>query len=676
MPTARAGKADARDATPRHRGDVPLSRVFRLRTIDRDGRVVGCWFTTGAKVEDAPEPPRGYAGGYGRECFRVVDPHPRTKTWCTGIALMLGPKEAAAIWFDFEAGMGDPEVEHRACRGTMRRDTPRPRGEPVFASSVHLLQVLLDDRWLNSALKHALITFDEGAPTQDDIRDAVLGMREHARTFIDTLDPVALSLLETNEEAILNGPWWGIDPGLGRGAPLRAALDGHPHMRGEILRAWQFRCHDLTDAVAAGRPLGMLSDFLLSTRKGEPSHATDLAMAERAYATSPVDWDHDGIRSHDMPYDLPSAFKAVMRVVCAADRPRDEKGWSAALHAVKGIRMGALAAGYRNAVTFLDVDGDWAGWKRRIDGETNGAPIGQSIEDMRDVVKAFERQLLVPALRLAGRDGAAVPRNVHDPQVAASLLWSGSRLRRCLALSARWHARRPAMDAAIARQPQVPRLPDAIPAARWQAGLPDMDLGDLSVVVLTDPGQLEDEGRHGTNADGTEGLRHCVAGYGPECRSGRHRIVSLRRREGDGFVRVSTAEILVDGQGEGFTVRQHRAIDNKAPPRRATALLDRYMAGLADGTLPVSRASFAWLAGGREHRDQVEDAGYDWGVEGAWEEVSRLWRPYLPRTLRDLSPADWAAARGSCVEEERPDIAYWRPLPWEVPPPGPAPAGP
>ncbi len=154
--------------------------------------------------------------------------------------------------------------------------------------------------------------------------------------------------------------------------------------------------------------------------------------------------------------------------------------------------------------------------------------------------------------------------------------------------------------------------------------------------MLTTVRELIDEGADGTDADGARGLAHCVGGYGDACRAGRARVASIRRLGPDGTAsRLSTVEFSWERGKVG--VEQHRGRANAVPCPEAVALVEGYVDGL--GERP-------WWPPVEGAHDLSGIAGYDWRVPGAWEAVRDLWRPHVPRAVRDLGAA--ALGRAAC----------------------------
>jgi hypothetical protein len=151
---------------------------------------------------------------------------------------------------------------------------------------------------------------------------------------------------------------------------------------------------------------------------------------------------------------------------------------------------------------------------------------------------------------------------------------------------------------------------------------------------------MKDEGSRVKNADGSDGLDHCVGGYASKCACSRTRVVSLRKRADDGReARISTAEIDMDRRNA--VVVQHRGRKNGPPPADAETALSKYLAAISDGTLAVDLAS---IEPTREHAGETiaDAAGYEWHVPGNVEKAWSAWSAFLPRAARTWNATDVA----------------------------------
>ncbi len=445
-------------------------------------------------------------------------------------------------------------------------------------------------------------------------------------------------------------PW--LDGGVTPGAPLRRAIE----RRKGLTRRLSDEC--LRDPVAFERDLagGRLRAIAMracvgpGVSRGWALAAGDLDEALERTSIAARRW----LMGHVPPYERArddltfSALRMVARLPLAWV-PGTEEEWDALVEVLPAVAHATSTCGEdaEAASRQLGAKGRWAEFESRLLSASSDAGLAASIGDMRDVASAFLVQLVEPALDVTGSTLGGD--DASDVASAHALLHSGRDLARMLAVSDAWHRRVPALGSHVAGAPG------------WAAGLPDRQWGDVAVVILTTPSQLVAEGTAGPDADGIAGLSHCVAGYAPHCRQGTSRVASVRRVLPDGrFDRLSTVEFAVTRRGA--TVGQHRGRANAAPPPEARDAVDAYVATLGAGLIAVDGEAFAPVPWDDE---ALERAGYDWRVRGAWDAMRDAWRPFLPRSLRDATPAGltraWLAATAS-------GTALWRRDPWRVPP--------
>ncbi len=457
--------------------------------------------------------------------------------------------------------------------------------------------------------------------------------------FLATLDPDALSFgREADWFVTASQVWDGMDGTFAPTAPLRRVVTAHPALASALVDAWS------RDRERLAASAGMASADAILSHVAETSFEVPRAAARAA--PEAVAWT--AALGGTLP-DVPDRGAWLMRALALlSDVPPDwvPKGPDWALYLERGAST--LFAARRLAVgprrdwtrggtdptfgTMLDVRGRWGAWHAALTREAGGTDVPKAVNDVLDVARALASQVLAPAVALSGVPGDGQPSHDDLARAAFHLLFSGRRLRRMVAASTRWHKAAPGTSATLSELPgDVSRAVEG-----WDAGLPDHREGDLSVVVLTDAAGLADEGRDGRDADGVGGLCHCVGGYVRDCRLGRSRILSVRRHLGDGaWERVSTVE--VDVRGDAVGLAQHRGRGNAEPSPEAADLVARY---LRDVAVPdaLDRAALAPHPEG-----EVTGAGYAWRRPGNWEVAVRLWRPLLPRALRDATLRDWAA---------------------------------
>ncbi len=312
----------------------------------------------------------------------------------------------------------------------------------------------------------------------------------------------------------------------------------------------------------------------------------------------------------------------------------------------------------------LDAHGRWDGYGERVQpaeaasGPWSAHEVAGFVEDAS---RSFARQVLEPAVAMTRGRLATQGQGIMSEHASAALLWSGRSLPRVAEVVRRWHGAESGMLT------QVMALPDVRGngAASWKRHIPDHTADGMSLTILTDAVQLVEEGARGPDRDGSPGLAHCVGNYAPRCASGDCRIGSLRHRGPDGaWRRLSTVEF--DVRGDAVTVLQHKGPENREPGPAESAMVAAYVRHLngRDSRTRAIRpepAPIGWSGA----------SGYDVGVPGNWHAVTALWRPFLPRGLRDLEPWQWDALAALDVADPargQPDFAHPLRRHWRVTP--------
>ncbi len=620
-----------------------LAELFPCGLLTRDGAVVGGWFTHDA----------GYLGGmpHVMAAWRGEDGLPAAadlECWRgdfrEGIDILSAARKSYARQPGFGHVVG---VMDALASGTDAHAGCWSSHGPGRVNPAHRLRTT--SYAMESAIKAAM---PRTPGLHAAVRAHAAGVGAAMAPFLATLDGDALR--ECREGAlfdVFSKSWDGVDSTFVPAAPLREAARDVPACARFLAGEWEGHRHailaagaDVSGAAlvrhvasvnhgvppAAVRHWGSLATWKAEAAGGTPAIEAPI-WALRALAQSasfPVDWlPRDG--------DWSDFAQAVHLVLKAANlvSPVDGNGRREG----PPPRIGAM----------LDVRGRWGEWHAALTREAGGPP-GQPVRDVADMAEALARQVVVPALRLAGDAGRGGADVVH---AAFAALFSGRRLRRMVAMSRRWHAALGSMDAAVAA------LGGADPRGEcWPAVLPDLELGDMVARVLASPGDLADEGASGPDRHGVDGLGHCVRSYARHCRRGASRVVGLRRLDG---TRLSTVEFTL---GDGVPVAsQHRGRDNAVPPPEASAFVEAYLRHVA-GTFEGRRVAFPIMPG---PEDETE-CGYDWSRPGAWETVAGLWAPHLPGALRGLTPEGWAS-----VVEATAGLPRWssEPLgrPWHPP---------
>lgn len=596
-------------------GDDTANAAWPAGTVHRDGEPVACWFAV-----------ERIAGSTDFRAFSMTRDHGGQVHHFVLREHMWNEVEAALA-----AGMGPANpIRPLPFLGT-------------FATGVRMLVELRGIASGEHGYDPALHApegpaFGGGEPAR--VREAARDITEATSPFTLSLDPEAVSFVgrHVHDTLVADGCWWGIDATFGKGAPMMAAMRRWPYLATSVGLA--FACH--RERFAEARDGGALMVAEAMT-KGVPMGwaARNIDAIHAAHAAD-VDSGRFRGNSHGLDRTL-----AAAGLVPPTARPRDGD-LAAFLRCAPAVTRITWAATPADMGRLLQVGRDWSSFEARLASACGGIRPARAVRDVEDMLVAFKRQVLSPTLHVHAmgglpplpegptRAGAALDalrRCYPKPTVAVAALLSGRSLVRCIRDSARWHAGQHRISALAASLPGTLGRPPS-----WPACLPGHAEGNLAAVVLTDAAALADEGREGPNADGTEGLDHCVGGYAVECVAHGTRIVSIRRPVPGGFERLSTAQVAV--QAGKVVSLQHSGRRNGEPPPEATALLDSYLATL--GQLgPWAPDAIPGLPGGG--KDPCASAGYDWFLPGNLNAVARAWAPFLPRALRGLSPAGWAA---------------------------------
>ena len=487
-----------------------------------------------------------------------------------------------------------------------------------------------------------------------------------AAAFLDTLDGEALAWLADAAVADWLGDA-GWDALCGRAAPdcLGAAIARHRWLRDVAVRAHaaapsSFHGPNPPGPGAMVRAAGL--DRMVHPRAADLmglAHDAAEVASDTAFAVE-IERCGTGLGG-TAPDDLSPAMRILRSAgsACPMSRLPDTVGeWRAFMRAVPVVVQAAKAvpAGMTLEL-YLDAHDGWDAFRRRtlraatgkapeaLDDGRGAAPrrwrenaltdmVADRIHDMDDLARRLAEQVVVPACILAGarETGEGI-----SLLVARSMAYGTASLVSALAASREWHLRLDRMLLDI--EAADPILGGA---NSWEQGLPDAVVGGVAVSCIANTHALRDEGRHGANADGSQGLGHCVGTFAPRCIDGRSRILSLRV-PGDGPpVRLATAEVSMPCEEEAATrwaarILQVRGHGNGDAPPAAAAALDAYLQMLDDGTLvasPVPRAPRDGLEAA------VRRAGYDFRHPGAFEAVWAVWKPYVRRRVRNRGAVD------------------------------------
>ncbi len=479
-------------------------------------------------------------------------------------------------------------------------------------------------------------------------RDRIASAMSLASDFLATLDPEAMVLARRPDLAQMFGSmsatnaemvWASLDRTFETGAPLGEALRARPGLAKAIVAHWasnpaRFDAMALDDAMAeAAVERGGVA------KRNLPLLASCLACGA---------WDDPLVPRRLLRVDGWTGDVATALVRCASPyppnwHPSDAEGW----HAFATCAPGAAWATRMHPVApseALGGAGRWPELATRLRALAGDQGLEAALDGTFDMADAFSRQVVVPAMTLSGAlvpvpdvddFGDPSPESVRLRDLAHAVLASGRRVARVLEVSKAWHAREGRIAAVMAGLPWSGGRPRG-----WPPCYPDLRMREVSSLVLTDDAQLADEGRAGTNADGTRGLSHCVGGYASRCRQGRCRILSIRSVARDGSVlRLSTAELV--RTSSGVAAAQHLGAGNQAPPDDAVAFLERYLGMVNSGMLDLEPDDLAPVP---DAGDPLFEAGYDYAAPGNWEAVRDAWAPLLPRAARTMSAYSLVAA--------------------------------
>ncbi len=482
--------------------------------------------------------------------------------------------------------------------------------------------------------------------------------------FVDTLDPGAVRLVvagylhrgDPSSYALL-------DPTFDPEAPLAAALRMQPLWPKVLARLSRREPAALAEAVRKGSEalLGLTRDWMSRQLRGGRTSADAALRLQRGLVGLDEEEDRAVRRAADLmdasgaerDLELGCRLALGMASLPASWTPRGTQAWTAFAACAPAVLEASARAARDDAATFLDAKGDWSRFATRLEAAHGLGPRGlaRAVRDVDDMVRAYDRQVLAPALALASPLGPRI--RVLDrygpPDASRGLLTAGRRMCRVLEASRRWHAAEDRIRAVAAAFP-LPEVPD-----HWPRAWPTLRHGDVEVRELLTVWDLVAEGARGKDADGLQGLSHCVGGYAGSCLTGESRILALRRVGTGSLVRLSTAEVRVRHASHGLAIDvvQHRGHSNSTPPPEARSALERLVHEVSTGRMPLDLVAMGPVPGAY---GPTGGAGYDHTAPGAWESVRAAWDPFVPRRLRGLAAERLGEAAGFHGD------GLWKPL--------------
>lgn len=277
--------------------------------------------------------------------------------------------------------------------------------------------------------------------------------------------------------------------------------------------------------------------------------------------------------------------------------------------------------------------------------------------DLADMVDQFARLVVLPAAGLANPDNKpflAETQRTAARHAAADLLFGGKNAGAMFELSRHYHTQAEHVHER-ATSFTTPAAVEFKQVAEdgWAPLCNQVQAPNgVWIVPLTDPRELEDEGRgysgkSSRNADGTEGLCHCVGGYSSACRDSGHHILSFRFIDEGLTKRLSTIELDAVSEGDRkFKVRQHRGPRNGKAPDAAAEAWEWFQDAVWSDQIALNYEGIrSYMVTQMKRRDDdIERAcGYKWKEDGAFENALRAFDEWLGKGLRQISPADFIA---------------------------------
>lgn len=350
--------------------------------------------------------------------------------------------------------------------------------------------------------------------------------------------------------------------------------------------------------------------------------------------------------------------------------PKDDAEWDAFVDVADAfLRPLASETQLRIDTLVAGVGGKWVSFRDRLaksyadtrlpDGLDEGQakawkPVPDTSREalqaastaLMDVIHAFRDLIILPTM--ASGFGATPFVSAEllrlGTEASARFLFDGVNLPKMLEAQRHWHTQIANIYAATGAEEEALIL-NEVEEDGWPALCDTLIAPNgLTILPLTNPRVIEDEGAHGPDRFGVEGLHHCVGGYSERCRAGTSHILSVRRVHSDGtFDRVTTVDIRdVSLDGMSFNVKQNYARGNTKAPKDASDAIDWFEEMVAYQQIQLNIDGVMTFLGARniKHQDVGAFCGYDWKKEGSVERALEPWRPYLPKRAREISVDD------------------------------------
>ena len=453
----------------------------------------------------------------------------------------------------------------------------------------------------------------------------------------------------------------------------RQAADTYPLLAGTMARLPTVKMR-----IDAGSSLADALEMAMGRREdGRP--ALPKAALKRLQG---VDWPAD-----DM---APEHLAEALGAVSPQNVPRTKDDFEAFASVASTIGRMLPAVGLTFDVLAADSQGKWAEFRKRtakaamdrrppqgLEGEDlarwhrnppapdeSADALRAACVDLVHMVDAMARTLVLPAAATVS-DQMPIVGEIQRRQareVAAQILVGSKSAPGAFLATRAWHGR--AMEMLAVIRGGDPVLIEEISRKVAEDGWAPIASGmvapnGLHIVPLTDPRALADEGRgwgvhqydsvSTLNADGSHGLNHCVATKEAYCRQGKIHVLSIRRvHERNGtFERLSTPSVKGIPQGTTqVTVNEHSSSRNSMPCREAKAAWEWYLQGLRSGAIPINHEMIREVTTRERKRwsdDVARGALYDWRKEDHLERAFSAWKPFLVKSMQQLTLPDFLA---------------------------------
>lgn len=262
-----------------------------------------------------------------------------------------------------------------------------------------------------------------------------------------------------------------------------------------------------------------------------------------------------------------------------------------------------------------------------------GDDIRRKVREASDFLRSFHTEIAAPVLGLM-KERKLIENNLSDfrtldaegkrfnAEITRKMLGFEG-LGKVLELSAKWHRTQAEIRARISLNMDQAKWPGLIENYQAKNG--------LLLVSLTTPKQLENEGKVGRDDNGMLGLNHCVGSFYGACLAGESHIISVRRRNGKDWERVSTIEYKLDG--DRLVLVQHHGTGNSKPVDQAATAVKEFEDLALRGKVSLNIAEVArHKEEFRENPMRDDREKLERGLDG--------WKPLLKRDYRDISVDD------------------------------------